>query len=448
MSLGLRSSGVGASTVLFGTDGVRGRANTELTPEIVFDLARSAGEGTDGPVVIGRDTRRSSPMLASSLHAGFNAVGVDTVDLGIVPVGAVSRLARDTKSVFGVMVSGSHNPAPDNGIKFFGVDGAKLSDQREAAVEARYGRGGPWRRPGGSAIGIQSVMSDATDRYLRKITASFEYTLRGIPCAMDCANGAAVHAGPALLRKLDAEVEVFADEPDGMNINRNCGATNPEFLAARAGGRIGLAFDGDADRLIAIDEDGVPANGDVLMAIFAQHLKAHGKLKRDTVVATVMSNLGFRKAMQALDVTIVETRVGDRYVVEAMRRSRAELGGEQSGHIVLSDRATGDGLRTAIQLLGIMAATGKPLRELRTVMTQYPQILENVTVADRDALESAEPVWRAVKAAESRLGADGRVLVRASGTEQLVRVMVEATTAEVASEVASGLVGVVDAELG
>ena len=433
---------------LFGTDGVRGRANSQVTPELAFDLARAAGEDTDGPVVIGRDTRRSGPMLASALHAGFNAVGADTVDLGIIPVGAVSRLARDVGARFGVMVSASHNPAPDNGIKFFGPDGAKLSDEREDAIEARYRKGRPWPRPAGAAVGMQSAMSDAVERYVYKISQGFEYTLRGMSFVVDCANGAAMMAAPALLEGLGAEVEVHAAEPDGMNINDGCGATHPEYLAQRADGRVGFAFDGDADRLIAIDEDGVPANGDVLMAVFASHLKDRGKLKKDLVVATVMSNLGFRKAMERLGITVLETKVGDRYVLEEMRRSRAVLGGEQSGHILLSDRATGDGLRSALQLAAVMAATGKELRELRTVMETYPQVLLNVEVPNKSRLEESAAVSESISVARRRLANDGRVLVRASGTEPLVRVMVEASTDEMAVDVAGRIAEVVAAELG
>jgi phosphoglucosamine mutase len=432
---------------LFGTDGVRGRANSELTPELAFNLARAAGEGSEGPIAVGRDTRRSGPMLSAALHAGFNSVGVDSVDLGIVPVGAVSRLGRDIGARFGVMVSASHNPAEDNGIKFFGPDGAKLSDDREDKIEARYRKGEPWRRPAGSAVGMQSVMPDAVDRYITRVSDGFEYSLRGMSFALDCANGAAMTAAPELLTRLGADVEVFAADPDGMNINRGCGATHPEYLAGRAAGRVGFAFDGDADRLIAIDEDGVPANGDVLMAVFARHLKEDGRLKNDTVVATVMSNLGFHKAMERLGVKVATTQVGDRYVLEEMRRTRAVLGGEQSGHILLADRATGDGLRSALRLVAIIAATGRELRELRTVMKEYPQVLENVSVKDRDRLADSERIRAAVADAERKLAHDGRVLVRASGTEPVVRVMVEAASSTIAMDVAGRLGRIVSEEL-
>jgi phosphoglucosamine mutase len=432
---------------LFGTDGVRGRANTELTAELAFDLARSAGEGLAGSVLIGRDTRRSGPMLASALHAGFNTVGVDTVDLGVIPVGGVSRIARDVGAAYGIMVSASHNPAEDNGIKFLGPDGAKLRDGQEAEIEARLRKGAPYRSPGGVAVGIQVPMHDALSRYVDRLADGFDYALRGMEFVLDCANGAAFESAPQLLRRLGATVEVYGDVPDGTNINDGCGATHPEFLATRVAGRVGLSFDGDADRLIAVDETGQAANGDVLIAIFAKHLKERGKLKNDTVVTTVMANLGFRRAMEDLGIKVLETNVGDRYVLEEMRRSRAVLGGEQSGHIVLSDRSTGDGLRSALQLAAVLAATGKPLTELRTVMTEYPQVLENVNVSNRDGLDDAARVWAAVEAAERSLKDEGRILVRASGTEPLVRVMVEAQDATLAQDVAGEVAAVVSGEL-
>ena len=352
---------VGNDGRLFGTDGVRGRANDILTPEIAMDLARAAGEGVAGLVAIGRDTRRSSPMLAAAMHAGFNSVGVDSVDLGIIPVGGVSRLVRDLGAEYGVMVSASHNPAQDNGIKFLGRDGAKLSDSREAAIEARFGRQGPWHRAVGAAVGIQTSLDESVDRYVDHLVASFDYRLRGVEFVLDCANGAALRAAPELFSRLGAAVEVHNAEPDGMNINAGCGATHPEYLAGVVNGRVGLSFDGDADRLIAVDEDGATVDGDVLLAIFAAHLMEAGKLKKNLVVTTVMANLGFRKAMETLGIEMVETQVGDRYVLEEMRRTHAVLGGEQSGHIILADRSTGDGLRSAMQLAAVMASTGREL---------------------------------------------------------------------------------------
>ena len=431
---------------LFGTDGVRGLANEVLTPTIALDLARAAGENREGHVIVARDTRRSGPMLSAALMAGFNSVGIDTVDLGIIPVGAVSRLVRDTNALFGVMVSASHNPAPDNGIKFFGANGTKLADADEAAIEARFFEGEPWIRSIGPKIGIQTVMGDATERYVDTISRPVEYSMRNMEFVADAANGAAFLAAPALFDQVGATVEFINVDPDGMNINEGCGATHPERVARDANGRVGLSFDGDADRLIAVDEDGVVADGDVIMAVFAQWMKERGQLKNDTVVATVMSNLGFRKAMEHLGINLIETAVGDRYVLEAMRSSRAVVGGEQSGHVLLEDRATGDGLRTALRLMEVMASTGKELRELRTVMSAYPQVLTNIVVKDK-AFEGNGTVAAAIATGERLLGTRGRLLVRSSGTESLVRVMVEAPTESEAEEVAAAVAATVEAEL-
>ena len=433
---------------LFGTDGVRGRANSELTPELAFDLARAAGEGIDRHVVIGRDTRRSGTMLLSSVSAGFNAVGVDTVDLGIIPVGGVSRLARDTGASLGVMISASHNPAEDNGIKFFGMDGAKLSDEREAAIEARYFSKVGYARPVAGRVGIQTTMSDAIARYVDKVALTVDYSMRGLEFVVDCANGASFLAAPQLFRRVGATVIVHNDTPDGMNINDGCGATHPEAIAAAARGRVGLAFDGDADRLIAVDEDGNVVNGDVIMAIFAQWQHERGKLKNDVVVATVMSNLGFHHAMERLGVEVVVTPVGDRNVVEEMRRTHAVVGGEQSGHILLEDRSTGDGLRTALRLMEVMAATGRELRDLRSVMSELPQVLTNVTVGSKNGWDQDEVIAATIAEWEKHLGTRGRILVRPSGTEPMIRVMVEAPTASEAAEAADAIAQVVRSALG
>ncbi len=433
---------------LFGTDGVRGRANVDLTPELALDLARAAGEGRNGTVLIGRDPRRSGQMLASALHAGFHSVGLDTIDAGIVPTGAVSFLTRSRGALLGTMVSASHNPAPDNGIKFFGRDGAKLTDAAEAQIEARLAAGHSWRLAEGRLVGLQQRLPDALDRYVSHLASGMPYSLRGMELALDCANGAAARAAPDLFDRLGADVAVYAAEPDGMNINDGCGATHPGFLARLARGRLGLAFDGDADRLVAVDEAGVPANGDVVMAVIARHLKDTGKLDGNTVVVTVMSNLGFLRAMEDLDIDVVVTDVGDRYVLEAMRERGAVLGGEQSGHVIGADRITGDGLATALGLLGVMAATGQPLTDLRTVMTEYPQVIRNVQVLDRNGLDTAGGLWASVAEVERKLGRRGRVLVRASGTEPVVRIMVEASSAPEAAAEADHLAGVVRAELG
>ena len=430
---------------LFGTDGVRGRANADLTVEMALDLARAAGESTDGPVIIGRDTRRSGPMFTAALHAGFSAVGVDTIDVGILPVGGVSRLIRQLDAPMGVMVSASHNPAHDNGIKFLGHNGGKLDDEQESVIETRYRRGAPWQHPDSALIGLRMDLDDPVGRYVDNLAENVEYSLQGLEFVLDCANGAAYRAAPLLFERLGAAVEVHADGPDGLNINAGCGATMPAFLAGMVKGRVGLAFDGDADRLIAVDENGVVANGDVLMAVFAKHLKDTGKLKNNVVVTTVMANLGFRRAMEDLDIEVEETAVGDRYVYEGMRRVKAALGGEQSGHIIFYRGTTGDGLRTAVRLAEVLAATGEPLAELRKIITEYPQVLRNIPVADKGRLDTSAAIWDAVADAERELGGDGRILVRASGTEPLVRVMVEAPSADSAEEMATA-VGAVVAE--
>ena len=436
---------------LFGTDGIRGRANVELTADLALAIGRAAGESLpSSQILIGRDTRRSGEMLSSALQAGFHSVGVDTVDVGVLPSGGIAFLTADTGSSMGVVVSASHNPSADNGIKLLGRSGSKLSDPEEDKIEQRIRRGPPWKIAIDEGIGTAFRMAEAEDRYLAHLRESMPYTLRGISLVLDCANGAAFRAAPELFRRLKADVEALAAAPDGTNINAGCGATHPRFLAERANGRLGFAFDGDADRLIAVDENGVIANGDVIMAIIARHMKEAGRLKNNVVVSTVMANLGFRRAMQKLGIDLVETQVGDRYVLEAMRDHKAVLGGEQSGHVILADRAsTGDGLLTAVRLLEVMAASGREFRELRKdTITEYPQVLRNVHVADKHKLAEAELLWAAVRDAEARLKDDGRILVRASGTEQLVRVMVEASSGSEAADVADQLVELVRGELG
>lgn len=433
---------------LFGTDGVRGLANVDLTPELALALGRAAGESLSfGPILVGRDTRRSGPMLSLAFQAGAHSVGIDTVDVGVLPSGGIAQLVAVTDATMGAVVTASHNPAPDNGIKLIAHSGNKLPDSVEDAIEARYRRGAPYRAPIGAAIGMARTMDDAIERYLDLLGGTSTGDLGGLPIVLDCANGAAHLAAPALFRRLGAEVEVRAADPDGLNINDGCGATHPEALAPFVAGRVGLCFDGDADRLIAIDEDGVPANGDVIMAVLARHLNETGRLPGGEIVATVMSNLGFKQAMRSIGLVVHETQVGDRYVLEEMLRTGAALGGEQSGHIVLEDRMSGDGLRTALRLLEVMVTTGAELRELRRVMTEFPQVLQNVLVADKSQLAGADQVWSAVADAEASLGEDGRILVRASGTEPLVRVMVEAPSARVAEDLANSLSAVVSAAL-
>jgi phosphoglucosamine mutase len=413
---------------LFGTDGVRGVANLELSPELAVALGRAAGLQLKlGPVVIGRDTRRSGEMLSMALQAGFHSAGIDTLDVGVMPSGGISYLTYQSGARMGAVVSASHNPAADNGIKLLSSHGTKLTDSEEDEIEAQL-RSMSTRIPTGHLVGTRFVDEGAFDRYIDFLAATANYTYRGMGVAIDAANGAAYKAAPALFRKLRASVEEWAVEPDGNNINLGCGSTHPEFLAEHSGGRIGLAFDGDADRLLAFDEDARPVNGDVILAIVARHMKAQGKLKNNLVVSTVMSNLGFRRAMTSEGIDVVETKVGDRYVLEAMQARRAILGGEQSGHIIFLDRGrTGDGLLTAVRLLDVVAGSGKELRQLRKeAMTEYPQILRNVPVGRGNRLQGAEMIWNTVAEVERELGDEGRVLVRASGTEPVVRVMVEA----------------------
>ncbi len=433
---------------LFGTDGVRGKANVEITVDLASDLARAAGEGIAGPVIVGRDTRRSGDMLSLALQAGFHSVGVDTEDIGIIPTAAIAHLTEQGGASLGAVVSASHNPAEDNGIKFFGGDGAKLSDELEDVIEARYRQGPPWDVPA-TGTGMRIVRDDALEIYLDWLKTDTSFSLRGLRVAVDAANGSGFIAAPRLFVELGADVIAVACEPNGLNINDGCGATYPEFLAGQLDGQIGVVLDGDADRFIAIDEAGVPLNGDVVMAIIARYLHEQDRLKNNTVVVTVMSNLGFRRAMEDLGITLVDTAVGDRYVLEAMREHKATIGGEQSGHVIFLDHSfTGDGLLTALRLLEVVAATGQPLTELRQVMTEYPQVLRNIRVDNKEALEEAEAVWESVRETEHRLGHEGRVLIRPSGTEPVVRVMVEARSKTEAAETADDLAVVVRGALG
>ncbi len=435
---------------IFGTDGVRGAAGSELTPELALQIGRAAGSYLrSGPVVVGRDTRRSGSMLSSALEAGFHASGIDTIDVGVLPSGGISHITESSGATMGVIVSASHNPAADNGIKLLAARGTKLPDEVEREIEDRIRSAGTTSAVG-PAIGYRMKSDDAYQRYLDFLTHLSRYTLSGIRIALDCAHGAAYQAAPDLFSRLKADLVVHGADPDGTNINRDCGATHPEALASIAEGRIGLAFDGDADRLIAIDEDGRVANGDVILAIVARHMKSQGSLAGNLVVTTVMSNLGFRKSMQEADIELIETGVGDRYVMEALMERRGSLGGEQSGHIIFTDHhQTGDGLLTAVQLLNVVAGTGKELRQLRAeAITEYPQILENVTIDRSVDLADAKDLWDEVKEVEDTLGANGRVLVRPSGTEPLLRIMVEAETEEKARSYADRLASATRLSLG
>ena len=388
-------------------------------------------------------------MLSSALQAGFHAVGIDTLDVGVLPSGGISYLTATSGATMGAVVSASHNPAEDNGIKLLTARGTKLPDEVEREIEDKL-RSSGFRSALGPAIGTRFQDTDALEAYVAHLLSVSRYKLRGVRIALDCANGAAYRAAPMLFEGLMADVAVFGDEPDGSNINNGCGATHPEFLAEHAVGRIGLSFDGDADRLIAVDEDGRVANGDVIMAIIARHLKAQGRLTKNLVVATVMSNLGFRRSMAEAEIEMIETKVGDRYVMEALIESEGLLGGEQSGHVIFLDQGhTGDGLLTAVRLLDVVAGSGKELRELRAeAIIEYPQILTNVRVDRTVDLDAAGEYWEQVRALEEELGVEGRVLVRASGTEPVIRIMVEASSEETARHYADRLSEVTESSFG
>lgn len=441
---------------LFGTDGVRGLANGDLTPELAMAVAITAAhtlaerDSSHRPLaVVGRDPRASGEMLEAAVVAGLASAGATVVRLGVLPTPAVAYLVGEAQADLGVMLSASHNPMPDNGIKLFAAGGHKLPDDVEAQIEVAVGRPAGWTRPTGAEVGRVHDLLDGAEHYVKHLVASVPHPLDGLRVVVDCANGAAYETAPAAYRKAGAAVITIAAEPDGLNINDGCGSTHLAGLRAAVvehGADLGIAHDGDADRCLAIAADGSDVDGDQIMAILALAMREAGTLTRDTLVATVMSNLGLRLAMRDAGITLVETKVGDRYVLEELRRSGLALGGEQSGHVVLPAYATtGDGLLTALHLMARVAATGRPLAELAAVLTKLPQVLVNVRVADREAASAAPAVQAAVAEAAAELGEAGRVLLRPSGTEPLVRVMVEAATAETAHAVAERLAGVVRA---
>ncbi|HEX3620922.1 MAG TPA: phosphoglucosamine mutase [Acidimicrobiales bacterium] len=434
-------------TLRFGTDGVRGVANAELTPELVLALGRAAARVLAGNrFLVGRDTRASGPLLQAALSAGLATEGADVVDLGVLPTPGVAFLSA-ADGLPAAMISASHNPFGDNGVKFFSPGGRKLPDEIEARLECELDRllsetdVSPRRT--GAAIGrLASGHEQGRHRYERALVASLGgRRVEGLHVVLDCGHGAASEVAPAVLRSLGADVAVLNDAPDGVNINDGCGSTHPEGLQREVvarGAALGLAFDGDADRVLAVDHTGALVDGDQLIAVCALDRRDQGRLPGNTVVVTVMANLGFRQAMAAHGIALVETDVGDRYVLEEMEKGGWALGGEQSGHIIFGDLATtGDGVLTGLQVLDIMVRTGRPLAELAGVMARLPQVLRNVPVG-RKGMNGSDDVGMAVKAVQHDLGDRGRVLVRASGTEPVVRVMVEAVTqaeAEAASEV-------------
>lgn len=440
---------------LFGTDGVRGVAGRDLTTELVHAIGRAlvATLGSAGPrVVVGRDTRASGEMLEAALAAGICSAGGDVLLLGVVPTPAVAFLTVDLGTEAGVVISASHNPPEDNGIKLFSSDGMKLPDMVEDEIE-RLVREGDGPRPEGLEVGrVVPEQEDAADRYLAHLAGSVEGTLGGMKVVVDGANGAAYRLAPTLLRRLGADVYAIGDEPDGANINVGCGATHPEAIVEavrRFGADAGVAHDGDADRAILCGADGTILDGDHVLAACALAMRDGGTLAKDVVVSTAMANLGFRRAMEEAGITVVETQVGDRYVLEEMLRTGATLGGEQSGHVIFLDAATtGDGLLTAARFLALARSRGVSVDELASVVRKLPQVLMAVEVGDRGRVEEAEEIREAVRAAEEALGDRGRVLVRASGTEPVVRVMVEAETEDEARGHAEAIAASVRRALG
>ncbi len=444
-------------TRLFGTDGVRGQANGLITAELALQLAQAAAivlghqqsDGRRPTAVIARDPRISGDFIAAAVEAGLASAGVDVYDAGVLPTPAAAFLVADLDADFGVMISASHNPAPDNGIKFLGRGGNKLDDALEDAIEAEL-KAAPYR-PTGPDVGRIKRFADAEDRYVVHLLQSLPHRLDGLKVVLDCANGAASGCSPQVFADAGADVVVIGADPDGNNINEGCGSTHLELLQAAVlehGAHLGIAHDGDADRCLAVDHEGTVVDGDQIMAIMAVALNGAGRLKDNTLVATVMSNLGLKLALREAGISLRETAVGDRYVLEGMRDGQYSLGGEQSGHVIFADYATtGDGVLTGLQLAAQVALTGRSLKELATIMTKLPQVLINVKGVDKASVNSAEEVQRAVREAQESLGETGRVLLRPSGTEPVVRVMVEAADMETAQSVADRLAGIVQREL-
>ncbi|OZE73688.1 phosphoglucosamine mutase [Rhodococcus sp. 15-649-2-2] len=443
---------------LFGTDGVRGLAGGLLTAELALQIARAAAsvlapnvDGGRRVALVGRDPRVSGAMLGAAVSAGLTASGVDVIDVGVLPTPALAYLTAEYGAALGVMISASHNAMPDNGIKIFAAGGHKLDDDVEDRIEAaldpdaRSENDGPLFDATGAAIGRIDVAQDAATRYIEHLAASVSHRLDGVRVVVDCSHGAASVVGPEIYRRAGATVVAINAEPDGININDGCGSTHLEGLqkaVVEHGADLGIAHDGDADRCLAVDASGSVVDGDAIMAVLAIAMRDANQLTDNTLVATVMSNLGLHIAMREAGITLRTTAVGDRYVLEELRRGGFALGGEQSGHVVLpAVGTTGDGIATALRLMERMAQTGSSLADLASVMRTLPQVLINVRVTDKAAVASAPSVSDAVAVAERELGESGRVLLRPSGTEQLVRVMVEASELDVATRLAEELAG-------
>lgn len=423
---------------LFGTDGVRGVANILVTPQLAYNLGRAGAHvltkdfqgGVKPTIVIGKDTRISGDMLEAALIAGICSVGVDVLRVGVMPTPAIAYLTRALNATAGVVISASHNPVEDNGIKFFAATGYKLPDEVEIQIECLLDCSlDDLPSPTGADVGRVREVPDAADRYVEFAKSTVDVRFDGLKVVVDCANGAAHGVAPRILRELGAEVIAVYNEPDGININKECGSTHPEVVADKVrelGADIGLAHDGDADRVIAVDEEGGIVDGDFIMVICSTHLKECQKLPQDTVVVTVMSNMGLHLGLKKADIRVLETQVGDRYVLEELLRSGAKFGGEQSGHIIFLDyNTTGDGIVTALQLISVVKKTGQTLSSLAAQMKRLPQVLVNVRVTDKATAMSSQEVTAAIEAGKVKLGDRGRVLVRPSGTEPKVRVMAE-----------------------
>jgi len=444
---------------LFGTDGIRGLANRELTAELALDVAvaaahilvESLGSTKTRPrAIVGQDSRASGEFLEAAVVAGLTSAGVDVYRVGVIPTPAVAFLVAESGADLGVMISASHNPMPDNGIKIFARGGGKLDDALEVAIENRIGE--PWERPTGKDVGRAINDDTASERYLNHLLSTVDTQLDGMKVVVDCANGASSYVAPEALRRAGAEVIAISDYPNGWNINENCGSTHMESLREKVietSADIGIAHDGDADRCLAIDAHGNIIDGDQIMTILAIGLKQRGLLTGNCVVGTVMSNLGFMKAMKKAEIDVITTPVGDRYILEILKDSECTLGGEQSGHVILKHHAnTGDGILTALTLLQELKRAAKGANELASVMTKFPQVLINVRDVAKERLAGSTVIQDAVRSAEAELGDSGRVLLRPSGTEPLIRVMVEASSDSVASAIATSLAEIVQQELG
>ncbi|AUJ24197.1 MULTISPECIES: phosphoglucosamine mutase [Virgibacillus] len=441
----------------FGTDGVRGVANKDLTPELAFKLGRAGGyvltkETPRAKIVIGRDTRVSGHMLEGALVAGLLSIGAEVMRLGVISTPGVAYLTKATSSQAGVMISASHNPVEDNGIKFFGPDGFKLTDDQELEIEAILDGEDELPRPIGAEVGTVNDYFEGGQKYLSYLKDTVDNEFDGLKIAFDCAHGATSALATHLFADLEADIYSIGSSPDGLNINDGVGSTHPEKLQGfvlEKGADVGLAFDGDGDRLIAVDERGKLVDGDQIMFICGKYMNEKGVLRHSTVVSTVMSNIGFYKALEANGMRSDKTKVGDRYVMAEMRQGGYNLGGEQSGHIIFLDyNTTGDGMLSALQLVNVMKETGKPLSELADEMKIYPQVLKNVRVTDKDKAMHHPDIKQAIDAVEQELGTQGRVLVRPSGTEPLVRVMVESPTKEECDLYVKRIVDVIEKLLG